>query len=252
MGLNAALAPASGNAFLQLLGAQEPHFRYDGTMPSKLRVLLVDDQPVARVGLRLLLDRSPDFEVCGEAANVLAAHRFTESHQPDCIVLDLVLGGRDGVEMIEDLLVAHPAARILVFSSLDEMVYARRALRAGARGYVEKSRELEEVGIALARIAAGDFAFSARVSRAIFASSSPGSFPEPFEQLSNRELQIFRLLGEGRSTADIAAELSLSIKTVGTYRERLKNKLGLHSAQSLEQSAARYLQEGSLARPRAS
>ncbi len=213
-------------------------------MHAKLRTFLVDDHPVIRVGVRLLLGDSEQFTVCGEAGDVASAQRLVEELLPDLIVLDLLMGGRDGPELVEDLLTIHPGARILIFSSMDEMTYAKRVLQAGAKGYVMKAQGLEMVAAALEKISRGDFAFSEAVQQLLFASAANGKAGDPMNSLSNRELQIFRMLGSGQSTADIAAELHLSVKTIGTYRERLKDKLNLHSARELEKSAQDYIRKG--------
>jgi len=209
-------------------------------MSAKRSVLLVDDHPVALAGLRLLLEKHRLFRVCGEARDVTAARHLVGELQPEFIVLDLRLGGRDGIELVEDLHALHPAAQILIFSSLDEERYAKRTLRAGARGFVAKDRELDEVRAGLERLAGGDYAFSTLVQRALFDAAAGGGAADPLEELSDRELQIFRLLGEGKSTYDIAEGLHLGVKTVGTYRERLKEKLKLKSARELEDAARDY------------
>jgi len=203
-------------------------------MPARRTVLLVDDHPITRLGLRCLLEDHALFALCGEAGDVTAAHRLTEELRPDLIVLDLMLGGRDGPELIEDLLASHPA-KILVFSSMKESDYAPRALKAGARGYVGKSEGLEAVEAALEKIAGGAYAFGEAVMRTLLDQAAGGK--NGLEALSNRELQIFRLLGTGKETAAIAAELHLGVKTIGTYRERLKSKLHLGSARELEAAA---------------
>lgn len=206
-------------------------------MSAKPSVLLIDDHPVALTGLRLVLGKHAGFRICGEASDARTARRLVEELRPEFIVMDLRLGGRDGVELVEDLHLLHPEAQILIFSSLDEMCYAKRTLRAGARGFVMKDRDLEDVRTALEQLACGAHAFSPTVQRALFDEVAGRGAGDPIEELSDRELQIFRLLGEGRSTAEIAEDLYLSMKTVGTYRERLKEKLKLKTARELEESA---------------
>ena len=210
-------------------------------MPPPREVLLVDDHPVALAGLRLVLEKPPAWPVCGEARDANAARRLAEERQPDFVVLDLRLGGRDGLELVEDLHAACPAAQILVFSSLDETRYAPRVLRAGARGFVGKDCDLAEVRAALERLAAGEYAFSPAVQRALLDAAAGGRHGDPLDELSDRELQILRLLGEGRRTADIAGELHLGVKTVGTYRERLKAKLRLADGRELEARAREFV-----------
>jgi DNA-binding NarL/FixJ family response regulator len=213
-------------------------------------VFLIDDHPVVRAGLKLLLEGDPQFEVCGEAGEVAAAQQQMGELRPDLVVLDLVLGGRDGTELIEDLLVLEPAARILVYSSQPEQPWARRALRAGARGYVAKTAGLEEVRLALVAIAGGEIHVSAAVQRSLVQDYAGGRSGPPslLEHLSDRELQVFRLLGTGLGSAEVAAELRLGMRTIGTYRERLKNKLGLDSARDLERCAEEFVRTGRFAR----
>lgn len=173
---------------------------------------------------------------------------MTEMLRPDYILLDLVLGGRDGIEMIEDLLVLQPKAGILVYTSLSEKTYAKRALRAGARGYVMKSSGFEELTGALRVIAGGELFVSEAVKRTLIEQCA-GATGTALDKLSDRELQIYRLLGAGMDSAGIAKELCLSMKTVGTYRERLKNKLGLQSARELERNAESYVASGEVSVP---
>jgi DNA-binding NarL/FixJ family response regulator len=208
-------------------------------------VLLIDDRPVVRAGLRLLFEGDSAFAVCGEASDVVSAQQLTTELKPDYAVVDLVLGGRDGTELIEDLLVLEPGLKMLVYSSQPEQPWARRALRAGARGYVSKTCGLDDVRRALEAIARGDVHVSASVQRSLvneYASGRAGR--SPLEALSGRELQVFRLLGTGLSSAEVAAELRLSMRTVGTYRERLKNKLGAQTARDLERTAEEFVRTG--------
>lgn len=218
-------------------------------MPAPLSILVVDDHPVVGAGLRLLFEGGGRYAVVGEAANAVVARRLVQDLRPDLVVLDLVLGGRDGLELIEDLLEREPRLKILVYSSQDELQYARRALRAGARGYVSKATGLEKVEEALDVLVAGEIAVSEAVQRALvrdYADAARGLRPAPLDQLSDRELQVFRLLGTGLGSAAIAEELRLSLKTVSTYRERLKDKLSLQTARELERSAEQFVRTGRL------
>jgi DNA-binding NarL/FixJ family response regulator len=214
-----------------------------------LSVLIVDDHPVVAAGLRLLLEGDPDFRLVGEAGDAVTARRRVQELRPDLIVLDLVLGGRDGLELLEEVRELHPAGRVLVYSSQDELLYARRALRARARGYGTNAAGLEVVRTALVAIARGEVHVNDSVQRALvrdYADSAVGARPAPLDLLSDRELQVFRLLGSGLGSADVAAELRVSLKTVSTYRERLKNKLGLENARALERSAETFVKTGRL------
>lgn len=209
-----------------------------------LSVLIVDDHPIVRMGLRMLLEDGDPYVVCGEAGSAVEARSLTDRLKPDLVVLDLVLGGRDGTGLVEDLLELHPGVQILVYSSQDEGLYAPRALRAGAGGYVSKSAGLERVREALDLIVRGEIVVSPAVQRRLvrnYATGQMGSGVAPTEQFSDRELQVFRLLGRGFDSRRIAEELSLSIKTVGTYRERIKIKLGVDSARELERLAERFV-----------
>ncbi len=201
------------------------------------------------MGLRMLLEPTAKFVVCGEAANVAAARQMAEELRPDFVVLDLLLGGRDGMELVADIAAAHPAAYILVYSSQDELRHARRALQAGARGYVNKEAGLPEVLTGLEAIARGELHVSAAVQRSLVSEVARGNSAgvrDPLDNLSNRELQVFRLLGSGMDTDAVAVELKLSAKTVGTYRERLKDKLGLGTARELERCAEEFVRSGTL------
>lgn len=217
-------------------------------MPQKIPVLLVDDHPAVRLGLLLTLADSPTFTVCGEASGVSEARALTEQHQPVAIVLDLLLGGRDGIELIEDLLTLAPAARILVYSSMDEKLYARRALRAGAKGYLMKTEPPAAVVDALGALLQGGFVVSPAVQQSVLAQAAGQRHGSPslLQLLSDRELQVLRLIGAGRRQAEIAADLNLSVKTVSTYRERLKDKLGCATGGELDTQAHEFARSGNL------
>ena len=211
------------------------------------KVLIVDDHAIVRFGLVQILGDDPRFTVCGEAANAAEALRQFDERRPDLAIVDLVLGGRDDLGLLRELHDRHPAARILVYSAQPELIYAPRAFQAGACGYLMKDAGIEAVPQALAVVLAGDVYASAAVQRAMFRDAAGGRPPSgELARLSDRELQVLRLLGGGRSTAEIAAELSLSVKTVGTYRERLKTKLGADNAHQLERRAADFIRTGSL------
>lgn len=220
-------------------------------MVQKIPVLLVDDHPVVRLGLSLILADSPLFTVCGEASGVSEARALTEQSQPAAIVLDLLLGGRDGIELIEDLLTLAPAARILIYSSQDEKLYARRALQAGARGYLMKTEPPASVAVALTAVMKGEYVVSTIVQQTVLAQSTSrrNQTPSLLELLSDRELQVLRMLGSGQRQGQIAEALSLSVKTVSTYRERLKDKLGCASGSELEHQAHEFARTGRLPPP---
>lgn len=202
------------------------------------RVLTVDDHPIVLSGLRILFAGIAHLALCGEATGADDARRQAEQLQPDLIVTDLVLGGADSIALIEDLHAIVPAARIVVYSSHDEEVWARHALHAGARGYVHKAEPLDMVATALDTVLTGEIHASAAVRRLLLKDGSgTRATPHDVASLSARELQVLRLMGLGRSPLSMSVELGLSVKTVGTYRERLKTKLGFDTMRMLERFA---------------
>lgn len=218
-------------------------------MSSSARVLIVDDHPVVRLGLTLALERAGGFEVCGEAGDVAAARAAVAELRPEFLVLDLALGGRDGIELLRELAAAQPGLRVLVFSAQPEQTYARRVFQAGGHGYLMKDDGVEKVPAALRAIGRGERVASAAVQAAMFQDFARGATPpcagvDPIAGLSTRELQVLRLLGAGRALGDIARELSLSVKTIGTHRERLKDKLGAENARELARVADALVRAG--------
>ena len=201
------------------------------------RILVIDDHPVVLYGLRLLLEHNPRFAICGEATDSASARTQAEALRPDYVILDLVLGGRDGIELLYDLLAIAPSARVLVYSSQNEWLFARRSMKAGAKGYVAKSEGLSVVAHALDVIATGGTFISDAVRQRLldaFETDAVDPNETGIDQLSNRELQVLRMIGQGGSSRDIAAALGISIKTIGTYCERIKIKLQLDSLRDLE------------------
>jgi DNA-binding NarL/FixJ family response regulator len=215
-----------------------------GDMTRVQRVMLVDDHPVVRSGLALLLDHLEGFSVCGEAATASEALVVADKLQPDLIVLDLFLGGADGLGLIAELRAVAGASRILVYSAQDEERYARRALLAGAQGYVMKREDFATVRRALETLAAGKRHVSEAVTEQLLAVAlAGGESDDPLAALSDRELQVLRLIADGRELGEMAQALGLSVKTIGTYRERLKNKLGAATSRELARKASTLLSE---------
>lgn len=217
-------------------------------MSEQARVLIVDDHAIVRFGLAQILDQDSRFVVCGEAASVAEGKCQIAACRPDLVIFDLLLGGRDGLELLEQMCALQPDVRILVFSAQPELVYAPRAFKAGAFGYLMKDAGIEKVPEALVALLEGERYASHAVQRALFQSfnATRSSATAVLDDLSNRELQVLHLLGAGLGSAEIASSLSLSIKTVGTYRERLKEKLGVETALQLERRAADFIRTGSL------
>lgn len=204
--------------------------------------MIVDDHPVVLAGLTLLLTSDPRFTLCGEARTAAAACERALGMRPDLIVTDLVLGGDDGLPLIEHLLAIVPEALILVYSSQDEASWARRVLHAGARGYVSKAEPLDRVAVALDDIARGDIYLNPALPQpGTEASPSGRSREDDLRSLSPRELQVLTLIAGGHSLQSLGRLLGVSVKTVGTYRERIKSKLGLEDIRMLERYAAAHL-----------
>jgi len=214
-------------------------------MPGKSRVLIVDDHPIVRAGVRLALRGHDAMEICGEADSVNAALALAEQLKPGVVVLDLHLGGRDGIELVGQMRELLPGAKILVFSMNAEDLFAKRALRAGANGYLMKEGGLEELQRALERILAGEVFVSDRMNTRLLSSLARGEEDDDaLAALTDREMQIFLLLGGGKTTGQIAEELSLSVKTISTHRENLKVKLGVESAAELVRKAVAHVVGG--------
>jgi DNA-binding NarL/FixJ family response regulator len=206
----------------------------------KKTVFVVDDHPLLRQGLALLINREEDLMVCGEAEEAQTAMREIASKKPDILIADISLNGPDGLDLLKNLRVFYPTLPVLVLSMHDESIYAERALRARANGYIMKAEATEKVLVAVRRILGGDIYLSDRMANKLLHQYIAGSsldMNSRLSALSDRELEVFRLIGEGRSTRQIAEKLHLSIKTVETYQAHIKEKLSLHSGRELVQHA---------------
>jgi DNA-binding NarL/FixJ family response regulator len=216
------------------------------------RVLVADDHPIVRDGLVQLINQQADLICCGQAATQTEVFAAVTAQRPELLVLDLRLKDGDGLELIKSLKSQHPDLPILVLSQFDEELYAERALRAGAFGYVMKEQASKEVVDAMRTVLAGRLyvttAMTARLLQKAITSKQPSAKPSA-ENLTDRELQVLHYLGSGLSTRDIAAKMRLSIKTVETYREHLKHKLGLRNAEELVYYARNWA-EKNLGSPR--
>lgn len=213
--------------------------------PARRRLLLVDDHPFMRAGLAGLIDRQPDLSVCCEAGNPVEAWQALTKGKPDLVLTDLTMPGRSGLEFIKDLLATEPSLSILVVSMHDEVVYAERALRAGARGYIMKEAGGEALLEAIRRVLRGEVYVSPRMSARIMEGLSarrPRGSSSPIERLSDREFEVFQLIGQGKSTRDIAEQLHLSSKTVDVHRSHIKEKLDLKDATALIRHAVRWVE----------
>lgn len=213
------------------------------TPPRKNRVLVVDDHPIVRQGLALLINQESDLLVCGEAEEATGAMNVLASVKPDILILDISLNGPDGIDLLKNVRSSHPTLPVLILSMHDESIYAERALRAGANGYIMKQEATEKVLIALRRILSGEIYVSGRIANSMLEHYVHGTNHSPqssVSELTDRELEVFRLIGEGHGTRQIADELHLSVKTVESYQAHIKEKLCLRSARELVQHAVQW------------
>jgi DNA-binding NarL/FixJ family response regulator len=203
--------------------------------PAKSRVLLVDDHAIVRQGLAELINDQPDLVTCGEADNPPHALKVIAETNPDVAIIDVSLNAGDGIELCRQIHDEWPSLAILVLSMHDEALYAERALRVGAMGYVMKQEPQETVMAAIRSVLRGETHLSEKMAAKLLRSFSGNRDADapPLERLSDRELQVFRLVGQGRSVKDIANELFLSPKTVETHKEHIKQKLNLQSSNDL-------------------
>ncbi len=212
---------------------------------TKKRVLIVDDHPILRKGLSLLINSEPDLAVVGEADNAQRALEMIDSHKPDLLIVDISLPGIDGIELIKTVKLSHRDLPSLVVSMHDESLFAERALRAGARGYIMKQEALEKLLVAIRRVLAGEIFVSDRIATSMLekmVSSENKAVSSPIGLLSNRELTVFRMIGQGYKTSQIAEKLHLSVKTIESYRAHIKEKLKLADGTDLLKYAIQWVQ----------
>ena len=212
---------------------------------NKHSVLIVDDHPIVREGLARLIAHEPDIEVCGGADNVSDALDQVASLRPDLVVVDISLRDSNGLELISELKCRHPNLRALVWSMFDEMVFAERALRAGAMGYVNKQQPIDIVLEAIRQVLDGNVYLSTKIAnllvRRVGGISPIGQ--DPVRNLSDREFQVFEMIGRGLKAQEIARRIGLSVKTVETHRDRVKTKLNLRSAFEVNRYATLWMLE---------
>lgn len=211
----------------------------------KHRVFLVDDHPIVLAGFTLMLNAQPDIEVCGSASSAEEAVGKIQTAKADLVISDITLPGRSGLDLLKDLMAANSQQSVLMVTMHDEMLYAERAIRAGARGYLMKEAGSEKMLAAIRHVLAGNIYVSDRIQAKILnAMHSPNqrTSASPVEKLSDREFEVFRLLGEGKTTKEIADQLHLSDKTVAVHRGHIKDKLGIKSATELMHTAVRWVE----------
>ncbi len=204
--------------------------------PEKSRILIVDDHPLFCEGLSRVIDSHPSLKVCGQAPDAPAAMKAVAELKPDLVLVDISLEGTNGIDLIKSLKAKYDDIPILVVSMHDESLYAERALRAGAQGYLMKNQPIQTVRAAILKVLSGDVFLSEKMSTSVLAKLLLGKKDEPVssvDQLSDRELQVFQMLGEGKSSRQIAEALDLTIPTIHSFRNRIKEKLHIQNASEL-------------------
>ncbi len=216
-----------------------------GGAGDRLGVLIVDDHPLVRQGLASLINKSPDLRVIGQAPESKQALALMAENLPDVAVVDLSLAGGSGIDLIKEIGRRHPSVTVLVLTMHDELFYAERALRAGARGYVMKGEETDEVLEAIRQVRKGEVYVSEHLRSTLIqraADPGPNAPSSAVESLSDRELEVFELVGRGEPTREIARMLTVSVKTVETHRHRIKEKLGLSTGTQMVRYAIRWVE----------
>lgn len=215
----------------------------------KKKILIVEDHPIFRWGLSELINQEPDMVVCGDATDVSGAWKAIERLEPDLIIADITLENSDGIDLAKAVNRRSKTIPVLILSMHDQFLYAERALHAGARGYIMKQEAMESVVTAIRQVLAGKIYLNEKVKDQILfnlADRPAGGGRSPMDRLTDRELEVFRMIGKGFSTREIASKLHLSIKTIGTYRERIKEKFSLKHANELVRHAVHWEKTGEI------
>ena len=216
-----------------------------GKKKKRARVLIVDDHPAVREALALRIGRQSDLQVCGEAANMGDALRLVADTQPDVAVVDISLKSGNGIDLIKRIKDRNEHVRMVVWSMHSESLYSERALRAGALGYVNKDQATDTIVEAIRRVLAGKVylsdAMTERLLQRAVGGEAKAVLRSPVDVLADRELEVFRLIGAGVKTTDIAEQMHLSIKTIETYRDRIRKKLDLKDGSELAHYATRWI-----------
>ena len=212
---------------------------------SPARILIVDDHSMVREGLRMRISAFPDLEVCGEAASEEEAMLLIKETNPQLILVDISLKSGHGIELIKRVKSSHPSIKMLVSSGFQESLYAERALRAGALGYLNKQDSGEKVIEAIRTVLRGDRYVSPEITQRLVSQAlgTKSQSSNPIDLLTDRELEIFRMIGQGKTSGAIASDLFLSNHTIDTHRENIKRKLGLKNAAELNRNAVQFLLE---------
>ncbi|HTA30965.1 MAG TPA: response regulator transcription factor [Candidatus Cybelea sp.] len=214
--------------------------------PEKSRILIVDDHPLFCEGLRRMLDRHPSLSVCGQVPDADSVLKSVAELKPDLVLMDISLEGTNGIDVTKSLKAKYPELPILVVSMHDEALYAERALRAGAQGYIMKNQPIQIVRDAIFKVLGGDIFLSEKMSTSVLAKLLLGKEDEAMssvKQLSDRELEVFQMLGEGKSSRQIAEALNLTIPTIHSFRNRIKEKLQFKNSTELVLHAMQWVRE---------
>jgi DNA-binding NarL/FixJ family response regulator len=220
--------------------------RVQPSTPVKRKVLLVDDHACVREGIAELINHQDDLVVCAEAENAQSALPEIAAKNPDIAIIDISLDGRSGLELVKDIRNQYPKLPTLVLSMHDENLYAERVLQSGARGYIMKRQSKSNLLAGIRQVLNGQYYVSEKISARLldrFAQRKNVPSTPTVTSLSDRELEVFEMIGQGRSTHEVAAKLSLSVKTVATHRENIKKKLNLQSAPELVRHAVLWAKE---------
>jgi DNA-binding NarL/FixJ family response regulator len=209
----------------------------------RAKVVIVDDHPAVREALAIRISSQADLEICGEASDVLDALQVIANTNPDVVVVDIALKTGNGVDLIKRVKDRNSKARMIVWSMFQEELYAERALRAGAMGYLTKEQATSEIIDAIHHILEGRMYLSAEMTEKLLKQATGAASPNasPIDSLSDRELEVFRLIGQGLRNQEIANQLHLSVKTVETYRDRIKDKMALKDSVELNRSALQWI-----------
>lgn len=211
------------------------------------KILIVDDHPIVRQGIRSLFSQEPDLEIYAEAETAAEAMQAVRKQEIDAAIIDITLRGTDGLELTKALHAEFPGLPLLIMSMHDESLYAERALRSGANGYIMKQEVADNVVSALRSVMNGRIYVSDGIRETLLvrlAGQPNDTTQSPLERLSDRELEVFRMIGQGLSTRDIAAQLHLSVKTIETYRAHIKDKLHIANAIELVRQAVQWVEKG--------
>jgi DNA-binding NarL/FixJ family response regulator len=210
----------------------------------KIRIVIVEDHRMFREQLVHLINKAPNFVIVGEADNIRDGFAVIQETQPNIAIVDITLKGSSGIELLKDLRARGSAVPVLILAMHDESLYAERALRAGARGYVTKHEASESVMTAIREVLNGEVYLNPRfMSKMMSQIARGGATGHPVDRLADRELEVFELIGRGLTTREIGAKLGLGVTTVDTYRTRIKEKLNLENAARLRAEASRWVQQ---------